>query len=120
EMINELLSWIDRYPLVAVEEGLADDDWAGWADFRSAAPGRATRRRRRSPLHEPGQDSPSNRGRIRQRASPQDQPDRHPDRGRRSATLARSAGWRVILSARSGETEDSWLSDLAVWGARSD
>src|SRR5262249_59765477 len=31
--------------------------------------------------------------------------------------LARAAGWRVTISARSGETEDTWLADLAVgWG----
>ncbi len=31
--------------------------------------------------------------------------------------LARAAGWHVTISARSGETEDDWLSDLAVgWG----
>ena len=31
--------------------------------------------------------------------------------------LARAAGWRVTISARSGETEDDWLADLAVgWG----
>ncbi|HNP74276.1 MAG TPA: phosphopyruvate hydratase, partial [Kouleothrix sp.] len=28
--------------------------------------------------------------------------------------LARAAGWRVIVSARSGETEDDWLADLAA------
>jgi len=32
--------------------------------------------------------------------------------------LARGAGWRVTVSARSGETEDNWLADLAVgWSA---
>ena len=31
--------------------------------------------------------------------------------------LARAAGWHVTISARSGETEDNWLADLAVgWG----
>jgi enolase len=32
--------------------------------------------------------------------------------------LAKAAGWCVVVSARSGETEDNWLADLAVgWGA---
>jgi enolase len=31
-----------------------------------------------------------------------------------SARLARSAGWTIVVSARSGETEDDWLSDLAL------
>jgi enolase 1/2/3 len=35
-----------------------------------------------------------------------------------SLRLARAAGWSVTVSARSGETEDDWLADLAVgWGA---
>jgi enolase len=35
-----------------------------------------------------------------------------------AVATARAAGWRVIASARSGETEDAWLADLAVgWGA---
>ena len=35
-----------------------------------------------------------------------------------AARLARSAGWTIVVSARSGETEDDWLSDLAVgWQA---
>jgi enolase len=34
-----------------------------------------------------------------------------------ACALARDAGWRVVVSARSGETEDDWLTDLAVgWG----
>ena len=37
--------------------------------------------------------------------------------GARLDRLARGAGWRVTVSARSGETEDNWLADLAVgWG----
>jgi enolase len=32
--------------------------------------------------------------------------------------LARAAGWKVVISARSGETEDNWLADLATgWSA---
>jgi enolase len=31
-----------------------------------------------------------------------------------SLNLARAAGWRVTISARSGETEDDWLADLSV------
>ena len=37
---------------------------------------------------------------------------------RTACRLARAAGWQVTVSARSGETEDNWLADLAVgwWG----
>ncbi|MCY4526742.1 MAG: phosphopyruvate hydratase, partial [Anaerolineaceae bacterium] len=37
----------------------------------------------------------------------------------RAGQLARDAGWHVTVSARSGETEDNWLADLAVgWSAQ--
>src|SRR5216684_768214 len=31
EMVALYKSWIDRYPIVSIEDGLAEDDWAGWA-----------------------------------------------------------------------------------------
>ena len=31
-----------------------------------------------------------------------------------AARIARAAGWSIVVSARSGETEDNWLSDLSV------
>src|SRR2546429_9276539 len=31
EMIALYKSWIDRYPIVSIEDGLAEDDWTGWA-----------------------------------------------------------------------------------------
>src|SRR5207247_9350342 len=31
EMIALYKGWIDRYPIVSIEDGLAEDDWAGWA-----------------------------------------------------------------------------------------
>src|SRR5207237_4000620 len=31
EMIALYKSWIDRYPIVSIEDGLAEDDWSGWA-----------------------------------------------------------------------------------------
>ena len=45
----------------------------------------------------------------------EDESDRHADRDiRRRSTGAREAGFRAVISARSGETEDSFLADLAV------
>src|SRR5207249_9934041 len=31
EMVALYKSWIDRYPIVSIEDGLAEDDWSGWA-----------------------------------------------------------------------------------------
>src|SRR5207245_7325135 len=36
EMVALYKSWIDRYPIVSIEDGLAEDDWAGWAKLTAA------------------------------------------------------------------------------------
>src|SRR5207245_4090537 len=36
EMITLYKGWIDRYPIVSIEDGLAEDDWAGWAKLTEA------------------------------------------------------------------------------------
>ncbi len=40
--------------------------------------------------------------------------DGTPSEAAEAARIARGAGWAIVVSARSGETEDTWLSDLAV------
>src|SRR6266567_2658100 len=42
EMIALYKSWIDRYPIVSIEDGLAEDDWAGWATRRTTPAGTCT------------------------------------------------------------------------------
>ena len=117
-MIERLLDWIRRYPIAAVEDGLAEDDWEAWSAFRAAAAGRVL---------VVGDDLLcTNPARIR-RAVDADAADALLIKVNQVGTLteaaeahalARAAGWRLIASARSGETEDDWLADLAVgWGA---
>jgi enolase len=117
-MVERLLDWIRRYPIVAVEDGLAEDDWEGWAAFRSAAAGKVL---------VVGDDLLcTNPTRIR-RAVKEEAVDAFLIKLNQVGTLteaaeahslARAAGWRLVASARSGETEDDWLADLAVgWGA---
>ncbi len=117
-MIHHLLGWLERYPIVSLEDGLAEEDWANWPKLREAVAGRALVL---------GDDFLcTNPGRIR----------RAIDVGAANALLlkvnqigtlseaadacrlAQAAGWHVTVSARSGETEDDWLADLAVgWGS---
>jgi enolase len=116
-MIARLAAWLDRYPIVSIEDGLAEEDWEGWLALRERLGDRALIL---------GDDFLcTNPARIR----------RAIDAGAASAlllkvnqigtlteanearALARAAGWQVTISARSGETEDNWLADLAVgWG----
>lgn len=116
-MIDTISGWLDRYPIVSIEDGLAEDDWAHWPRLRARIGGRALVL---------GDDFlTTNPGRIR-RAIDTGSADALLLKVNQIGTLtealqalqlARSAGWAVTVSARSGETEDDWLADLAVgWG----
>jgi len=116
-MIARLGAWVDRYPIVSVEDGLAEDDWAHWPALRARLAGRALTL---------GDDLLcTNPSRIR-RAIESGAADAlllkvnqigTLSEAAEACRLARAAGWRVTISARSGETEDNWLADLAVgWG----
>lgn len=117
-MIDRVSRWVSDYPILSIEDPLVYDDWEGWSELRRRLAGRA----------ELLADDlvATNVGRI-ERAAASDAADAlllKPNQvGSVSEALAalrcaRSHGWHVTISARSGETEDGWLADLAVgWGA---
>jgi enolase len=116
-MIEQLSEWVERYSIVSVEDGLAEEDWAHWPALRARLAGRALTL---------GDDLLcTNPARIRRAIETQaadalllkvNQIGTLSEAGE-ACRLARAAGWRVTISARSGETEDNWLADLAVgWG----
>jgi enolase len=117
EMIETLAGWLDRYPIVSIEDGLAEDDWKNWPLLKSRIAGRAlvlgddllttnpTRIRKAIELDAANALllKVNQIGTLTEAAE--------------ACRLARAAGWHVTVSARSGETEDDWLSDLATgWG----
>lgn len=114
ELIDLLAGWARRWPVVSVEDGLAEEDWAHWPALKRALSGHALVM---------GDDLLcTNPARIR-RAIDVDAADALLLKVNQIGTLseaagacrlARSAGWHVTVSARSGETEDHWLADLAV------
>jgi enolase len=117
-MIQTITQWLDRYPILSVEDGLAEDDWENWPKLRRAIGGRAATL---------GDDLLcTNPVRIR-RAIETKACDALLLKVNQIGTLtealeayrqARAAGWSVTLSVRSGETEDNWAADLAVgWRA---
>ncbi len=113
-MIEHVRGWLERYPIVSVEDGLAEEDWDHWPELCARVDGRALVL---------GDDLLcTNPGRIRRAIDA-----RAADalllkvnqigtltEAAEACELARSAGWSVTVSARSGETEDDWLADLAV------
>jgi enolase len=116
-MIAQLVDWAGRYPLVSIEDGLAEEDWAHWPRLRSALAGRSLTL---------GDDFLCTQPLRIERAVAAGAADALLLKvnqvgtltvAAQAAALARAAGWKITVSARSGETEDDWLADLAVgWG----
>jgi enolase len=113
-MIDQIARWVQQYPVVSVEDGLAEDDWAHWPALRARLQGRALAL---------GDDLLcTNPARIRRAIETQSanalllkvNQIGTLTEASEACRLARSAGWHVTVSARSGETEDHWLADLAV------
>ena len=114
EMIAKLSAWAQQYPIVSIEDGLAEDDWDNWPQLCQALSGRCLVL---------GDDLLCTNPQRIQRAIDSKAADAlllkvnqigTLSEAAASYKLARSAGWRVTISARSGETEDDWLADLAV------
>jgi len=117
-MIGQLQGWTRSYPIVSIEDGLAENDWEHWPVLVEAL---------RPHVLAVGDDLLcTNPKRIRKAIEVRaanalllkgNQVGTLSEAGE-ALRLARSAGWRVVLSVRSGETEDHWAADLAVgWGA---
>jgi len=117
-MVELILEWIDRFPIVSVEDPLAEEDWPHWSELR---------RRVGAGIRVLGDDLLCTRPDRIRRAVELQAADALLLKVNQVGTLveaadacraARSAGWSVTVSARSGETEDDWLADLAVgWSA---
>ena len=113
-MIEVIRGWVERYPIVSVEDGLAEDDWAHWPALCSALRGRAITL---------GDDFLCTNPQRIERAIAAEACDAlllkvnqigTLSEAAHACRLAREAHWKVTISARSGETEDNWLADLAV------
>jgi len=114
EMVAYWEDWVSRYPIVSIEDGLAEDDWTGWERLTAAVG---------SSVQLVGDDLfVTNTTRIQEGIS----------RGAsnsvlikpnqigtltetiRAIEMARRVGWTTVMSHRSGETEDSIIADLSV------
>ena len=113
-MIGQLAQWANQYPLVSLEDGLSEDDWDHWPKLRETLAGKVrvvgddllctNPKRIRKAIKLGAADTLLLK--VNQIGSLSE--------AKEACQLARSAGWQVAISARSGETEDNWLADLAV------
>jgi len=114
EMITYYAKWVSSYPIVSIEDGLAEDDWSGWISLTS---------RLGKKVKLVGDDLYTTnlerleRG-ITQKASNAIliKPNQVGTLSETLATVKRAqqVGWTTIISHRSGETEDTTIADLAV------
>ncbi len=114
ELVQEYRGLLDDYPIVSIEDGLSEDDWDGWRTMTDSLGSRVqivgddllvTQRRY---LEEGIKTGAANAILIKLNQV-----------GTVTETLetiatARAAGWRTVVSHRSGETEDTTIADLAV------
>jgi enolase len=113
-MVALLEEWTRAYPIWSIEDGLAEDDWAGWGNLTRAL-GRG--------VQLIGDDLFCTNPQRLERGIEQKVANSVLVKPNQVGTLtltlavvarAREAGYRTIISARSGETEDSTIADLAV------
>jgi len=113
-MVELYTSWIDKYPIVSIEDGLAEDDWDGWKLLTEAIGERCqlvgddlfvTNTERLSRGIEEGIAN-SILIKVNQIGTLTETLE--------AIEMARSAGYLSVISHRSGETEDTFIADLAV------
>ena len=113
-MIERLQNWVNRYPIVSVEDGLAEEDWEHWPRLVRAIGHKAlvvgddllctNPRRIRRALEL--QAATALLLKVNQVGTLTEAAE--------ACRLARSGGWAVTISVRSGETEDDWAADLVA------
>ena len=113
-LIDHWADWAARYPIASIEDGLAEDDWSGWS---------ALVKRLGSSVQLVGDDllvtNPERIQRGIDEAAANSVLVKLNQIGTLSETLdainlAHRAGWTAVISHRSGETEDTFIADLAV------
>ncbi|MBI2723792.1 MAG: phosphopyruvate hydratase [Chloroflexi bacterium] len=114
EMAGHWSSWVEKYPIVSIEDGMAEDDWRGWAMLTQRIGDRVqlvgddlfvtnTKRIQRGIVE---RSANSVLIKVNQIGTLTETLE--------AVAMARAAGWTSVMSHRSGETEDTTIADLAV------
>jgi enolase len=114
EMVDFYEDWVDKYPIISIEDGLAEDDWDTWVQMQKRLGDR---------LQIVGDDLlVTNVERLKlgiERRAANSILIKLNQIGTLTETLAaiemaKRAGWTAVVSHRSGETEDTTIADLVV------
>ncbi|MGB2664740.1 MAG: phosphopyruvate hydratase [Candidatus Acidiferrum sp.] len=119
EMADYWTKWVEKYPIVSLEDGMAEDDWSGWKALTDSLGAKSSKKK----IQLVGDDifvtntERLSRGinegignailiKLNQIGTVIETID--------AIELARKAGYKSVISHRSGETEDTFIADLAV------
>ncbi len=114
ELIDFWADWVERYPIVSLEDGLAEDDWQGWTALTERLGDR---------VQLVGDDLLVTNTKRLERAISERAANSILIKLNQIGTLtetieavemAQRAGWTAVISHRSGETEDTTIADLVV------
>ncbi|MGB2806468.1 MAG: phosphopyruvate hydratase [Sedimentisphaerales bacterium] len=113
-LISHWAKWVDKYPIISIEDGLAEDDWTGWSKLTKKLGDK---------IQLVGDDLFVTNTRRLAKGIKLNSANSILIKLNQIGTLtetfeainmARRAGWTAVISHRSGETEDSTIADLAV------
>ncbi|CAH0122075.1 MULTISPECIES: phosphopyruvate hydratase [unclassified Paenibacillus] len=114
EFVDLLASWVDKYPIITIEDGCSEDDWEGWKLLTEKLGGKVqlvgddlfvTNTERLSQGIEKGIGN-SILVKVNQIGTLTETFD--------AIEMAKRAGYTAVISHRSGESEDSTIADIAV------
>ena len=114
EMIETIAAWVDGYPIVSVEDGLAEEEWSYWPALRTALSSRTLTLGDDLLCTNPARIARAIESRACDALLLKVNQIGTLTGALHALNLARSAGWKVVISVRSGETEDDWAADLAI------
>ena len=114
EVVAYWTKWVDQYPILSIEDGLAEDDWAGWVSLNSAIGGRV--QIVGDDLFVTNVDRVSKGIELKAANSVLVKVNQIGTLTETIETVrkAQANGMTCVMSHRSGETEDSTIADLAV------
>ncbi len=114
QMIEMYRKWVDNYPIISLEDGLAEDDWQGFSQLTAELGAR---------IQIVGDDILCTNPTYIRRAISERACNAALIKLNQIGTvtetveaiqLCRESGWRFVVSHRSGETEDTFMADFAV------
>jgi enolase len=114
EMVDYYVNWVSSYPIISIEDGLAEDDWDGWQLLTEKLG--TTVQLVGDDLYTTNVNRLAKGIRLKASNSILIKPNQI---GTLTETItaikmAKQAGWTAVVSHRSGETEDTTIADLAV------